>query len=182
MGCDWRLRKRHCYRSKITPRAKQISPGSAPKCGWACFERSNRLAFRWFLSPGRRGQITRGSVAFFLPRFELDHWRIRGTRGKRRWGCISNRHLWFQQRRKINPLLFVLFLYIILWPHSLQRIGSRGLISFFAPQSGLRKRLASVRERGVEMVHLRKGTPSRVSDPCKGMRQTVNWQPVVVDS
>jgi hypothetical protein len=33
--------------------------------------------------------------------------------------------------------LVVLFLYMIRWPHSLQRIGSLGLISFFAPQSTL---------------------------------------------
>lgn len=32
-------------------------------------------------------------------------------------------------------LLLVLFLYMIRCPHSLQRIGSLGLISFLAPQS-----------------------------------------------
>ena len=35
--CDWRLRKRHWYRSIITPRAKQISQRSAPKGGLGCF-------------------------------------------------------------------------------------------------------------------------------------------------
>ena len=44
------------------------------------------------------------------------------------------------------------------------------------------KRLGMVRERGADWVHLRKDTPFRVFDPCKGMRQIVNWQPVVVDS
>ena len=34
-----------------------------------------------------------------------------------------------------NLLLLVLFLYIIRWPHSRQRMGSRDLISFLAPQS-----------------------------------------------
>jgi len=81
-GRDWRLRKRHCYRSIITPRAKQIPQRSAPKSGLGCFERSNGLWFRWFLSPGRRGQIARRSVVSFLPRFELYHWGFRGTRGK----------------------------------------------------------------------------------------------------
>jgi hypothetical protein len=35
-------------------------------------------------------------------------------------------------------LRFVLFLYMIRCPHSLQRMGSRGLMSFLAPQSSLR--------------------------------------------
>lgn len=35
-----------------------------------------------------------------------------------------------------HSLFLVLFLYIIRCPHSLQRIGSLDLISFFAPQSG----------------------------------------------
>ena len=40
-----------------------------------------------------------------------------------------------------HTLRFVRFLYIIRCPHSRQRIGSRGLISFFAPQSVKRGRM-----------------------------------------
>lgn len=37
-----------------------------------------------------------------------------------------------------HVLLFVRFLYMIRWPHCLQRMGSRGLISLEEPQSARR--------------------------------------------
>lgn len=60
-------------------------------------------------------------------------------------GSISNRQRVLTDVK--NLLLLVRFLYMIRCPHSLQRIGSRGLISFFAPQSVLRKGLIIVHKR-----------------------------------
>jgi hypothetical protein len=47
-----------------------------------------------------------------------------------------------------NVLRSVLFLYMMRWPHSLQRIGSLDFISFFAPQS-----TSAMRERLVANLH-----------------------------
>jgi len=62
-------------------------------------------------------------------------------------------------KRRIHVLRAVLFLYMILCPHSLQRIGSRDRISFLAPQSGyalLAKRgsLQTWRLTSTQILHL----------------------------
>ena len=63
-------------------------------------------------------------LRFSSPSFVLDHYRHTGSEGRS-----------FSQQKKADALRLVRFLYIIRCPHSLQRIGSLGLISFFAPQS-----------------------------------------------
>lgn len=98
VGCDWRLQERHRYRSKTTPRTKH-TPGSAPKADLNCFEGSNEFPFRWCQSPGRHGHITRGRVAFFLSRFELDHWVFRGA-----WKKALATVDWFQQKKTCSSL------------------------------------------------------------------------------
>lgn len=70
------------------------------------------------------------------PSFKLDHYIFTGKEVK-----VSD--IYKKEGREESSagamawdaLRLVLFLYMILWPHSRHRIGSRDLISFFAPQS-----------------------------------------------
>ena len=105
-----------------------------------CFEIGN-------VSPYRRSSVAettrpcnaRRPRSKLLSCFKLDHCRsrvFRETREKEGFGTLATVNR-FQQRK--TSLLLVRFLYMIRCPHSLQRMGSRGLISFFAPQSVLRK-------------------------------------------
>ena len=112
----------------------QAMPGKCAK-QWIWTSLKGATGFR-FIGPSRRGDTV---TSFFLPRFKLDHCRLW-------WGRISNRRP-VPAEKEENLLLFVRFLYMIRWPHSLHRIGSRGLISFFAPQSVFVVNLATVHER-----------------------------------
>jgi hypothetical protein len=112
--CITVLQKRDCCRSKLL-QGPSMCLGNTPKSEF-----------------GRSYNTRRGPVALFLPRLKLDHCRFRGT---------SEKMDQQPSTEKNSLLLLVRFLYMIRCPHSLQRIGSRGLISFFAPQSVLRKGL-----------------------------------------
>lgn len=74
--------------------------------------------------------------SFFLPRS-----RYPKTESAMSFYRASNctttliKHDAFEIHEQMNLLRLVRFLYMIRWPHSRQRMGSRGFISFFALQS-----------------------------------------------
>lgn len=84
------------------------------------------------------------------------------------WQTVGNQHS--VPERDPDLLRFVLFLYMMRCPHSRQRMGSRGLMSFFAPQSSIQLTHDSIRDGHVSHQHT--DTPSPVSEGAKGAR----WQ------
>lgn len=56
----------------------------------------------------------------------------------------------------MNLLRLVRFLYMIRWPHSRQRMGSRGFISFFALQSMFHR--CFTKKKGIDALQVRTST------------------------
>jgi hypothetical protein len=81
--------------------------------------------------------------------------------------------------RDPDLLRFVLFLYMIRCPHSLQRMGSRGLISFLAPQSSIQINTRYCSRRHVSHQHT--NTPYPASEEAQRARRRQSWA-VLVDS
>lgn len=67
------------------------------------------------------------------------------------------------QKDDYHVLLFVLFLYMILCPHSLHRIGSRDLISFLTPQSVVAELVQDCETKNLA-TNQHKDTPYPVSE------------------
>ena len=116
---------------------------------------------------GPSDNTRKGCCSFYL----ASNWTtesVRVFRGSENDHFISNRQQisGWEEKKQWNLLLFVRFLYMIRCPHSLHRIGSRGLISFFAPQSVLRKGWIMADKKSVGgCVHLRTDTPFLPFDP-----------------
>lgn len=65
----------------------------------------------------------------------------------------------FDISEQMNLLRLVRFLYMIRWPHSRQRMGSRGFISFFALQSMFHRCSPKTRDWRSVSTHQHKCTP-----------------------
>ena len=114
-------------------------------------------------------------MAFFLPRFELHHWV--GEQVRREVVMATG---FSRSEGKLTPLGPFLVHDSMSALSTTDRLTGSNLV----PRATVcfEERITTVQKKREGGWHLHRGTPFRVSGPCKERRQAGNWPRVVVDS